>query len=47
MDLITINRAVYYIDGKIIVEDVIATSPADKAGFKVNDEVIAVNKNFS
>lgn len=38
---------IYYIDGKIIVEDVIATSPADKAGFKANDEVVAVNKNFS
>lgn len=38
---------IYYIDGKVIVEDVIETSPADKAGFKVNDQVIAVNKNFS
>jgi len=38
---------IYYINGKIIVEDVIAGSPADKAKFKVNDQVIAVNKNFS
>ncbi len=38
---------IYYVNGKIIVEDVIEGSPADKAGFKVNDEVIAVNKNFS
>jgi C-terminal processing protease CtpA/Prc len=30
-----------------MVEDVIAGSPADKAHFKVNDEIIAVNKNFS
>lgn len=37
----------YYINGKIIVEDVIEGSPADKAHFKVNDEVIAVGKNFS
>jgi len=38
---------IYYVQGKIIVEDVIAGSPADKAKFKVNDELIAVNKNFS
>ena len=38
---------IYYINGKIIVEDVIAGSPADKAHFKVNDQVIAVNRNFS
>lgn len=38
---------IYYNDGKIIVEDVIEGSPADKAKFKVNDEIIAVNKNFS
>ncbi len=38
---------IYYVNGKIIVEDVIAGSPADKAKFKVNDEVLAVNKNFS
>lgn len=38
---------IYYIGGKIIVEDVIANSPADKAHFKVNDEIIAVNKDFS
>ena len=38
---------IYYTDGKIIVEDVIAGSPADKAKFKVNDEIIAVDKNFS
>ena len=30
-----------------MIEDVIAGSPADKAHFKVNDEIIAVNKNFS
>lgn len=38
---------IYMINGKITVEDVIAGSPADKAHFKVNDEIIAVNKNFS
>jgi len=38
---------IYYVNGKIMIEDVIAGSPADKAHFKVNDEIIAVNKNFS
>jgi hypothetical protein len=38
---------IYLVNGKITVEDVIADSPADKARFKVNDEIIAVNKNFS
>jgi hypothetical protein len=38
---------IYYVNGKIIVEDVIEGSPADKAHFKVNDELIAVEKNFS
>lgn len=38
---------IYYINGKIMVEDVIAGSPADKAHFKVNDEIVAVNRNFS
>ncbi|MEP7254435.1 MAG: aspartyl protease family protein [Ferruginibacter sp.] len=38
---------IYYVDGKIIVEDVIPGSPADKAHFKLNDEVISVDKNVS
>lgn len=38
---------IYYVNGKIMVEDVIKDSPADKAHFKVNDEVIAVERNFS
>ena len=38
---------IYFVNGKIIVEDVIPGSPADKAKFKVNDEILAVNKNFS
>ncbi len=38
---------IYFVNGKIMVEDVIAGSPADKADFKVNDEILAVNKNFS
>lgn len=38
---------VYFIDGKIIAEDVIKGSPADKAHFKPGDEIISVGKNFS
>lgn len=38
---------VYYVDGKIIAEDVIKGSPADQAGIKVGDELISVGKNIS
>ena len=38
---------IYFIDGKIIVDDVIEGSPATKAGFKPGDEIFAVNTNFS
>lgn len=38
---------IYYTDEKIMVEDVIEGSPADKAKFKVGDEVFAVGNNFS
>ncbi len=37
----------YMIDGEIIVMDVMPDSPADKAGFKPNDVVMAVENNFS
>lgn len=37
----------YFIDNKIMVEDVIAGSPAEKAGFKVGDEVFSVGNDFS
>ncbi len=38
---------IYYVDGKILIEDVVKGSPADKAHLKVNDEVIGIDKNFS
>lgn len=38
---------IYLVDGKIMVEDVIEGSPADKAHFRVGDQILAVNKNFS
>ncbi len=37
----------YFIEGLILVGDVAKGSPAETAGVKEGDEVIAVNKNFS
>lgn len=37
----------YLIDGEIIIGDVAVGSPADKAGLKEGDLVVAINKNFS
>lgn len=37
----------YYINGKIISDEVINKSPADKAGLKKGDVILAVNMNFS
>ena len=37
----------YFVEGLIIVGDVAKGSPAETAGLKEGDEIIAVNKNFS
>ncbi|MBC7937570.1 MAG: aspartyl protease family protein [Rhizobacter sp.] len=37
----------YHIDGCVMIEDVIAGSPAGKAGFLVGDEIITVGNNIS
>ena len=37
----------YLIDGLIIVGDVAKGSPAEAAGVKEGDQVMAINKNFS
>jgi hypothetical protein len=39
--------SIYFIDGKIMVDDIVHGSPADKAGFKQDDIIIAVENNFS
>ena len=41
------GMAIYYVDGFIIVEDVIPGSPAAKAGLKMDDLIVGVGKNFS
>ncbi len=41
------GMAAYYVDGLILVDDVIKGSPADKAGILKDDIIVAVNKNFS
>ena len=38
---------IYFVNGKVVVQDVIDNSPAAKARFQVNDEVLAVDRNFS
>ena len=39
--------AIYYVNGSIIVEDVVPGSPAFKAGIKKDDIIVGVNNNFT
>ena len=39
--------AIYYVNGSIIVEDVVPGSPAFKAGIKKDDIIVGVNYNFT
>jgi gag-polyprotein putative aspartyl protease/Aspartyl protease len=41
------GMATYYVEGRIVIEDIIADSPADKAGLKINDILIGVGTNFT
>lgn len=41
------GMATYYINGRIVIEDIIPESPAEKAGLKVNDIIIGVGTNFT
>ena len=39
--------AIYYVDGYVLVEDVVPGSPADKAGLKKDDLIIGIGRNFT
>jgi hypothetical protein len=41
------GMATYYLGGRIVIEDIIPGSPADKAGLKVNDILIGVGTSFT
>lgn len=41
------GMGIYFINGDIVVEDVLAGSPAEKAGLQIGDKILAVNKNFT
>jgi predicted aspartyl protease len=39
--------SLYLIDGQVVIGDVMKNSPAEKAGFRADDVVVALNNNFS
>ena len=39
--------SIYWIDGEVRVGDVMKNSPAERAGFRVDDVILAINNNFS
>lgn len=41
------GMSIYVSDNKIQVEEIVKLSPADICGFKVGDEIVGVDKNFS
>jgi len=46
-DYTYIGMATYFVDGDILVDDVITGSPANKAGILKDDIIVAINNNFS
>jgi predicted aspartyl protease len=38
---------VYFIENKVLVDDVVPDSPGEKAGFKSGDVILAINDNYS
>ena len=42
-----VGMTIYFIDGKVVIDEVLKGSPALKAGFIKGDVIIAVNNNFS
>ena len=41
------GMSIYYIDEKILIDDIVPGSPAEKAGLKNGDELISVSNNIS
>ncbi|MEP6597770.1 MAG: PDZ domain-containing protein, partial [Ginsengibacter sp.] len=41
------GMSIFFIDGKIVIDDVIPGSPADKAKLKKDDIIVSVNNNIS
>ena len=41
------GMGIYFINGDVIVEDVLAGSPAEHAGIKIGDRILAIDKNFT
>ncbi len=41
------GMSIYFIEGKIMIDDIIKGSPAFKAGFMIGDVILAINNNFS
>lgn len=41
------GMAIYYVDGKILIEDIIDDSPSQKAGLRIGDEIFGVGNNLT
>lgn len=41
------GMGIYFVDGDIVIEDVLEGSPAEKAGLKPGDRILAIDNNFS
>jgi hypothetical protein len=39
--------SIYNIDGRVLIEDIIKDSPADKAGFMLGDEILGIGNNLN
>ncbi len=46
-DLTYTGLGIYFVEGKIMIEDIIQDSPAQKAGLMVGDQIVGVGNNFS
>jgi predicted metalloprotease with PDZ domain len=41
------GMGIYFVNGEIIIEDVLEGSPAEMAGLKGGDRILSIEKNFS